>query len=132
MTGEKNLRKLIEGMSPSLRSGDYVFCTVEGGKYGDHCELNPVASVLEPEGLTLVLEKAVADEAGLEYSGEFRCVTLLVHSSLEAVGLTAAISGELCKNNISANIVAGYFHDHVFVQAHEAERACAILGKMRG
>jgi len=54
-------------------------------------------------------------------------ITLEVHSSLEAVGLTAAVSQALASEAISANIMAGYFHDHIFVPESAGERAMACL-----
>ncbi|MCB1704295.1 MAG: ACT domain-containing protein [Halioglobus sp.] len=63
----------------------------------------------------------------LRYESVFRCITLTVHSSLIAVGLTAAVSGTLAAHNISANIIAAFFHDHLFVPQEDAERALAAL-----
>ena len=57
----------------------------------------------------------------------FRCITLRVHSSLHAVGLTAAVSAELARHAVSANVVAGYFHDHVLVPSDRAEEALKHL-----
>lgn len=48
-------------------------------------------------------------------------------SPLEAVGLTAAVSGALAGAGISANVVATFFHDHVFVPKASAELALAVL-----
>ena len=127
MTGETNLETLLASMSPELMDGEYVFCTFEDAQYGDHRELRPVAAVRESEGLTLVLPKSAADQRGLEYGTVFRGITLAVHSSLEAVGLTAAVSGKLGEHGISANIIAGYYHDHVFVKREHAKRAIEIL-----
>ena len=59
-----------------------------------------------------------------------RCITLTVHSSLEAVGLTAAIATELAGLGISANVVAAYYHDHVFVPCAQAEQAVAGLAAL--
>ena len=51
-----------------------------------------------------------------------------VHSSLDAVGLTAAFSAKLTEKNISANVIAAYYHDHIFVPKEKAEQALnAIL-----
>jgi hypothetical protein len=87
----------------------------------------PIASFMETEGLTLVLSKASADALGMDYEGVFNCITLNVHSSLEAVGLTAAVAGKLAEQGISANIIAGYFHDHVFVPLLDASIALRLL-----
>ena len=114
-------------MSPVLIEGDYVFCTIKDSKYGDYTETRPIASFAETEGLTLVLLKKTAESFGLSYEGVFRCITLGVHSSLEAVGLTAAVAGDLAAHGIAANVIAAYFHDHVFVPSELADRAIDIL-----
>ena len=127
MAGEKKLENLLRSMSPVLSDGDYVFCTVKNSKYGDYADANPIASFAEAEGLTLVLLKETAERFDLSFEGVFRCITLGVHSSLEAVGLTAAVAGELAQHGIAANVIAAYFHDHVFVQSELADRAVDIL-----
>ena len=127
MIGETNLQKLLSTMSPVLVDGEYVFCTIPKARYGDHADTMPIASFSESEGLTLVVQKDRAENAGLSYEGVFKCMTLGVHSSLEAVGLTAAVAGKLADHGIAANVIAAYFHDHVFVQSELAERAIGIL-----
>ena len=102
MAGETELSALLRDLNPSLDPETYVFCTAPGARYGDLAETQPLATVAEAEGLTLVLTQQAADQASLSYEGTFRCVTLTVHSSLEAVGLTAAVSGELSRHGISA------------------------------
>ena len=114
-------------MSPELIDREFVFCSFENGRYGEHARLEPIASFVEREGLTLVISRAKADEHDLAYESVFRGITLKVHSSLEAVGLTAAFSNKLAEHGISANVIAGYFHDHIFVQSEQADRAMAAL-----
>ena len=127
MKGEKDLKKLLASLSPHLMDGDFVFCTIQDAGYGDFPELLPIASFREDEGLTLVVRKQHADKAGLSYESIFKCITLKVHSSLEAVGLTAAVSGKLAERGISANVIAAYYHDHIFVQAEKAGAALSAL-----
>jgi hypothetical protein len=57
-------------------------------------------------------------------------VTLQVHSSLEAVGLTAAVSQALTERGISCNIVAGYFHDHLFVPHGHGPEVVELLADL--
>ena len=129
MTGEKNLEKLLASIAPKLMDGDYVFCSFASAQYGDYKKLEPLATCKESEGLTLLILKSHADAHGISYESVFKGITLTVHSSLDAVGLTAAISTKLTEHGISANMIAGYYHDHVFVNAEHADRAMAALGE---
>lgn len=114
-------------MRPELVAGDYVFCSFADAHYGDHAELEPIGAVMESEGLTLIVPKCLAEQHGIEITGTFNKITLNVHSSLEAVGLTAAFAKVLTEQGISANVVAGYFHDHIFVQKDVAASAMNAL-----
>lgn len=127
MSGETNLKTLLSNLSPILLQDTFVFCTFPEGSYGDFAQTCPKAFVMEKEGVTLVVEKAVADSQGFNYSGEFSCISLEVHSSLEAIGLTAVISGMLAAHEISVNMIAGYHHDHLFVPVANATAAMALL-----
>jgi hypothetical protein len=129
MTGEKDLDKLLAGMAPELLDGEYVFCTFQHARYGDRHELEPIAAVRETEGLTLIIPKTRADANSLPYDSVQKCITLRIHSSLDAVGLTAAFSRVLSSHGISANVVAGYYHDHIFVQSEQAENAMQALAE---
>ncbi len=125
--GEKNLRRLLLSMKPRLLPDDYVFCTVKGGKYGDYAEMSPLASYIEEEGLTLLVTKENADKSALKYESIFKGISLTVHSSLEAVGLTAAVASKLAEKGISANMIAAYYHDHIFVQSDKPDIAMEAL-----
>lgn len=125
MAGEENLEKLLATMEPSLKDEVYVFATIERNSVPDG--VAPIGMFREDEGLTLILQAEDAARAGLAASKPMRLITLTVHSSLDAVGLTAAFATELARHGISANVVAGYYHDHIFVGAADAERAVAAL-----
>ena len=127
MSGITDLHKLISSMSPTLAQDEFVFVTLPDATYGSASHLAPIASFGEREGLTLIIPKDRADAAALDYDETFRMITLQVHSSLSAVGLTAAVSGQLALRGIGANIVAAYFHDHVFVPSRQAEEALLAL-----
>ncbi|MFF7020990.1 ACT domain-containing protein [Streptomyces klenkii] len=124
MAGERDLTKLLSGMRPELNAGRYVYVTVEGEPPTD---VAPVVTVREPEGLTLVVRQEEADAAGLAYEYVAGWITLRVHSALEAVGLTAAVSQALAQAGLSCNVVAGYHHDHLFVPYERAEEAVRLL-----
>ena len=128
MTGETSLKKLLQGMRPKLNEGEFVYCTVESLQYANM--LNPLCMFQEEEAVTLVLSQEQADEASLPYSSTFTWITLTVHSSLEAVGLTAAVSKALTEANISCNMVAGYYHDHIFIPVKDAKRAMDVLEEL--
>ena len=130
MSGEKNLDKLLSAMSPELMAGEFIFCSFEKSHYGDHSELSPIVAVAESEGLTLVIPRSKADEYNIKYDSVFRGITLKVHSSLDAVGLTAAFSNKLTEHGISANVIAGYLHDHIFVQAELADKAITAINEL--
>ncbi|MET9653774.1 ACT domain-containing protein [Streptomyces sp. NPDC006460] len=123
MSAERDLSRLLAGMSPELDPGRYVFTTVGPVPPG----ITPLVTVTEPEGLTLVLRQEDADRAALPYDYVAGWITLRVHSALDAVGLTAAVSRALAEAGLSCNVVAGYHHDHLFVEHERAEGALAVL-----
>lgn len=130
MSGEKNLAKLIASMTPVLTENEYVFATLETYDFEQVLLLNPISTFQEKEGLTVILTKEKADEFNISYSGVFKCITLNVHSSLDAVGLTAAVATKLTQSNISANVIAAYYHDHVFIALKDTEQALADLNAL--
>ena len=125
VAGEKELKTLLASMSPSLDDTDWVFAVV-GEEDAVRLMPHAIASFREAEGLTLVLPQAAADDLK-NVSAPMSRITLEVHSSLEAVGLTAAVAGALAGEGISANVVAAYYHDHIFVPKAFADRALAVL-----
>jgi len=120
------LDELLAALAPSLEPGQYVFCTLPATSKPP-AGVEPLATIREPEGLSLVLPAEAGSDAGLACDGPFRLISLRVNSSLNAVGLTAAVAATLAAAGISANVVAGYHHDHLFVPADRAEDAVKAL-----
>jgi len=127
MSGEKDLALLLGSISPSTTDDEYVFTTLNNVHAVMQSGIKPKAMFEENEGTTLVLTVADAQLAQLPFVGTYRCITLNVHSSLEAVGLTAAVATALTEANISANVIAAYFHDHIFVPSPKAQQALDTL-----
>ncbi|MEO1049931.1 MAG: ACT domain-containing protein [Bacteroidota bacterium] len=127
-SGETNLNTLLRNISPKINPGEYVFCVVQ--KFDIKLIEQALFHFRESEGITIIIEKERADELGIKYETIFAWITLEVHSSLDAVGLTASFSQILAVNKISCNVVAGYYHDHLFVRLEEAEHATSLLDSL--
>jgi len=130
MTGEVDLLKLIKGMKPELNKGEYVYCLADSKEHA--AALDPLCYFLEKEGVTVILPKEKADAMSIPYATTCAWITLTVHSSLEAVGLTAAVSKSLTEANISCNVVAAFYHDHIFVPTKDAQHAMQVLQNLTG
>ncbi|MFH7017317.1 ACT domain-containing protein [Flavobacterium sp. FlaQc-47] len=130
MEGETNLNIILKNLNPVLNDGQYVYSKVES------IAKIPLAKILfffnEQEGITIVIKKQDALELDLKFSYVAAWITLEVHSSLAAVGLTAAFSHALGNANISCNVVAAYLHDHIFVDERDASKAMEVLAGLKG
>ncbi len=125
MTGETNLQTLLKNLKPELHIGDYVFCSIPDSLTIDTS--NIVLLFKETEGHTIIIKKETADILQLGYTFVASWITLTVHSSLTAVGLTAAFSTALSAAGISCNVVAAFYHDHIFVDKKDASKAMQVL-----
>jgi uncharacterized protein len=128
MSGETSLPTLLRQMNPVLNPGDYVFCCL--GDIAQLQGLQPLGSFREREGLTAILAREQAERLGLDFDYVATWLTLEVHSALAAVGLTAAVATALAEAGISCNVIAGYYHDHLFVAAEDGARAQAVLRQL--
>ncbi len=128
MAGETNLAQLIKGMSPKLNAGEYVFVTVNDLHNIDRNDT--ICEFREKEGITIVISKKRADELKLPYEHIASWIRLMIHSSLDAVGLTALFSTELAKYIISCTVIAVYYHDLIFVDKIDAVQAVEVLTRL--
>lgn len=125
MTSISNIEDLLKNLTPVLNDGEYVFVSVENLNEIPFQDI--ICFFREKEGLTIILEKTKAEVLKLKYSYTAAWITLNVHSSLNAVGLTASFSKELADHGLSCNVVAGYYHDHIFVDYKDANKALEVL-----
>ncbi len=109
---------MLAGMAPVLNPGRYAFRTLaKGGAVPE----GAVGWFHEAEGPSVIVPAPDGEALPL------RWITLTVHSALDGVGLTAAVSGALADAGIACNMVAAHHHDHLFVPEGDADRALAIL-----
>ena len=118
---------MIANMTPVLQPGTFVFCSMIHNADADAVMPLARAMFVEDEGLSLILPKSEADRLGLVYEGPMKQITLMVFSSVQGVGLTAAVAKALAKKKIAANVVSATQHDHIFVPAKMAEEAVETL-----
>ena len=114
MAGERDLTRLLADLRPQLGDASYAFERVERLVLleGD------LALIREDDGVTAIRERA---------DGDWARISLGVHSSLEAIGLTAILSRRLADAGLSANVVAALDHDHFFVPWDQRDRAMAAI-----
>lgn len=124
MSGEMDLAVLLRSMEPVLDTERYGYGVMP---VGAAVPSSTFAVIAEAEGMTVVAGVEILDRSGIDFDGHWARISLTVHSDLAAVGLTAAIAAALAREGISANVVAGYFHDHVFVQWDRRADAMAAL-----
>ncbi|NPD47358.1 ACT domain-containing protein [Lentimicrobium sp. S6] len=128
MDPELDINYVLKNLSPQLKKGVFVFCSIDHVK--NIKEENIMASIVETEGRTIVLKKEIADSLKLPYSVTMNWITLNVNSSLELVGLSAIISKKFTDHHISCNLMAGYYHDHIFVPEEDSNMAIKLLHEL--
>lgn len=126
MSGETDLDTLLQTLQPVLSVETFVFVSVPYA-FSPTQLANALMVYKEDEGTTLILESSFASNEGFAVGSTFKRITCNVHSSLDAVGMTAAMSAALTRATISANVVAGYYHDHIFVPTSRADEAISVL-----
>lgn len=128
MAGMTDLEEMLRTLTVSVRPDRYTFLSVEEiPALGDG-----IAAVLtEAEGTTVVATVERAEAEGWPVDFQAAWLTLDVHSSLEAIGLTAAFSAALGEVGIACNVLAGFHHDHLLVPADRADEAVAVLEALR-
>ncbi len=117
MAGEYDLARLLGNLSPELATARYAFEVADVPRLGK----GMFALIRENEGITAIVERV---------GGDWARISLGVHSSLDAVGLTANLTQLLAEDGISANVVAAFHHDHFFVPWTRREDALAAIRRV--
>ena len=125
MDREKKEQTILKKLNPKLNDGEYVFCSINNIDKIESTKI--IGSFKEKEGVSIILSKKEAINLKLSYSFIAAWITLKIYSSLEDVGLTANFSNALNNNGISCNVISGYYHDHVFVNINDKDKAMNIL-----
>ena len=125
MDREKKEQTILKKLNPKLNNGEYVFCSVNNIEKIESNKI--IGSFKEKEGVSIILSKKEAINLRLSYSFIAAWITLRIYSSLEYVGLTATFSNALSNNGISCNVISGYYHDHIFVNINDKDKAMNIL-----
>ena len=127
-----DLIEMIRQLQPMMDPEEYVFLSFADPGSVDAAALEPLCGFQEQEGLSLIIRAGTARAKGYTSEPRFHRITLTVLSSLESVGLTAAVASCLAEKRISVNVVAAFHHDHLFVPAGQAEAAMEALHQLSG
>ncbi|MFO0971146.1 MAG: ACT domain-containing protein [Candidatus Saccharimonadales bacterium] len=130
MSGEKDLAIILRSIAVSCDDKEYIYCATNS--YDKVADLLPdsVGLFKENEATTVIILKELLQDDDVQRSGSYAKLTIDVHTSLEAVGLTAAMAKVLTKYGISANVVAAYYHDHIFVPYELKDQAIKALSSL--
>ena len=129
MNPVSDLSVLLKTLEPVLNPGVFAFASVKDGHAIDPAVI--VVSIREPEGLSIITSETDAASNGLNVLFKCAWITLTVNSALDAVGLTAAFASALGRAGISCNVVAGAYHDHIFVPLESAHGAMRVRRQLQ-
>ena len=129
MSGETDLGRLLAGLDPRLDPREFGYAILPHGTPLPP-GFRPIGLFHEDEGLTVIATAADLAASGIPALTGLARLTMMVQSSLEAVGMTAAMATALTSAGISANVVAAYHHDHIFVPWDRRDEAVAVLRRL--
>ncbi len=122
--GETDLQRLLTGLAPELAARPRA---IRSQAADASVPAGTIMLFREEEGVTTVVEVDESTDEPL-----WAQITLRIHSSLEAVGMMAAIATALAARDIPCNAVSAYYHDHLFVPWPRRDDAIAALQALTG
>ncbi|HET9098453.1 MAG TPA: ACT domain-containing protein [Candidatus Saccharimonadales bacterium] len=129
MPGLTDLRKTLQSLKVTCDDMQYGFASIVDESL---IERDKVLATFHENGrLAIIAPKDYLDSLGIENEGPYAKLTIDVHTSLELVGLTAVMATKLAEHGVSANVVAAFYHDHVFVQYELRRKAIELLENLK-
>ena len=129
MTGETHLPNILANLEVDVRAGTFFVLTRRSPDAA--ADAVAEARITEAEGITYVVPEAYARACGEPPGFVASWLSLRVHSALNAVGVTAAVSGALAGRGIACTVIAGFHHDHLLVPAARRDDAIAAIRSLR-
>jgi uncharacterized protein len=129
MVGQTNLLRVLKSLTVLCDNVEYGFATIKDKPATIDNQI--LGTFREAEGITIIATKEYLKRNKIEYQGPYAKLTIKAHTSLDLVGLTAVLATKLAEEKISANVVAAYFHDHIFVQFELCQKSIEILDNLR-
>lgn len=129
MPGEMNLSEVFKSLNVSCDDVAYGFVSVKNTQF--KFEDGMLGTFQEKEGITIIATNEYLTQHELQPEVLFAKLTVEVETSLQLIGLTAVLATKLAEQNISANVIAGYFHDHIFVQYDARKKALEVLNSLK-
>jgi hypothetical protein len=123
--GETDLEAMLAALDVERRGGVFTYVEFDHPTTSQLADAHAV--IREPSSTSIVVDVAAARHHGCPVVIELAWLTLTVHSSLDAVGLTAAVSARLAAIGVPCNVLAGYRHDHLLVPVDRVDDAIAAL-----
>ena len=129
MSGITDLKQTLSSLKVVCDDVEYGFASLADDSKIDRDKV--LATFQENGRLAVIAPKDYLDSLDIESEGPYAKLTIDVHTSLELVGLTAVMASKLAEHGISANVVAAFYHDHVFVQYDLREKATGLLESLK-
>jgi hypothetical protein len=129
MAGQTKLLEVLSLIHVTCDEVEYGFATIQSNV--EIAAKNLLGTFREAEGMTIIASKGYLIENRIPFEGPFAKLTIEIHTSLDLIGITALLSNKLAENEISSNVVAAYYYDHIFVQYHLRAKAMHVLNAMR-
>jgi len=129
MSGLTDLKQTLQSLKVLCDDIQYGFASLADESLVERDKV--LATFHENNRLAIIAPKGYLDSLGIENEGPYAKLTIDVHTSLELVGLTAVMATKLAENGISANVVAAFYHDHVFVQYELREKSITLLENLK-